>query len=248
MIEIKNLSKKYSSEFGVNAIELKNISFILLDGKITSIIAPTGSGKSVLLKIISGLEEQTSGDIVNPANEKIIYIPSEPSSFPWFSVLENVKFGKDKSDEKEIKELINLVGLEGYESFYPDNKSLGFRFRIALARSLAHNPSAILLDEPFNRMDVQTKHEIYSLIREVNKMKDTIFLLATSNLTEALFLSDKIYSMKKNPTEIISDLDVDLPHERNHTIYSTDKFNLLRTQIENSFNRVESQKLFNLSI
>ncbi len=248
MIEIKNLSKEYSSDIGVKAIELKNISFILLDGKITSIIAPPGSGKSVLLKIISGLEEQSSGDIENPANEKIIYIPSEPSSFTWLNVHENVKFGLYKWDEKQIKELINLVGLEGYEKFYPDNKSLGFRFRIALARSLANNPSAILLDEPFNKMDVQTKHEIYSLIREVSKVRNATFLLATSNLTEALFLSDKIYLMKENPAEIISDLDVDLPSERNHAIYSSDKFNLLRTQIENSFNRVESQKLFNLSI
>jgi ABC-type nitrate/sulfonate/bicarbonate transport system ATPase subunit len=248
MIEIKNLSKKFPSDIGFKAIELKNISFRILDGKITSIIAPTNSGKSQLLKIISGLEEKTSGDIVNPINKKIIYLPSELSSFPWLNVIENVKLGINRWDEKEIKALINLVGLEGYEKFYPDNNSLGFRFRIALARSLANNPAAILLDEPFKQMDVQTKDEIYSLIREVNKMRNTTFLLATSNLTEAIFLSDKIYLMKNNPTEIISEFDVVLPDDRNFAIYSTDKFYLLRTQIENSFNQVGSQNYSNLSI
>ena len=248
MIEIKNLSKEYSSEVGIKNVILKDISFTIPDGKITSIVASVDSGKSVLLRIISGIEEQTSGDMEKPDDAKIIYIPSAPSSFPWLNVSENVKFGQNKCDEEEINKLIALVGLEGYESFHPENKSLGFRFRIALARSLAHNPSVILLDCPFNKMDIQTKNEIYLLIREVNKIKNKTFLLATTNIAEALFLSDKIYLMEKNPAEIISDLDVDLPHDRDHKIFSTDKFNLLRTQIENSFNRFESQKLFNLSI
>jgi len=248
MIEIKNLSKEYSSDIGFRTVVLKNISFKIPGGKITSIIAPTGSGKSVLLKIISGLEEQTSGDVINPTEGKIIFIPSAPSSFPWFNVHDNVKFGLEKWDEKNIKELINLVGLEGYDTFHPDNKSLGFRFRIALARSLAHNPAVVILDEPFNQMDVQTKNEIYFLIRAINKIKNTSFLLATTNLTEALFLSDKIYLMKKNPGNIYSEIDVDLPKERDETTFFSDKFSQLRTQIENTFKQTESQKLFNLSI
>lgn len=248
MIEIKNICKDYSSESGFKNTILKNISFTALDGKITSLIASTGSGKSVLLKIISGLENSTSGEIVISSKKKIIIIPSEPSSFSWLNVYDNVKYGLEKWNEGEINGLIALVGLKGYESFFPDNKSLGFRFRIALARSLAHKPEAILLDEPFNKFDVNTKQEIYSLIREVNKVRNTTILLATTNLTEALFLSDKIYLMKKDPAEIIFDFDIDLPSERDHTIYSSDKFHLLRTQIENSIKGVESQKLFNLSI
>lgn len=248
MIEIKNLLKEYSSDTGFRTVVLKNISFKIPGGKITSIIAPTGSGKSVLLKIISGLEEQTSGDVINPTEGKIIFIPSAPSSFPWLNVFENVKFGLDKWDEKNIKALINLVGLEGYDTFYPDNKSLGFRFRIALARSLAHNPAVVLLDEPFNQMDVQTKNEIYFLIREINKIKNTSFLLATTNLTEALFLSDRIFIMKKNPAEIHSEIDIDLSTKRDEATFFSDRFHQLRIQIEESFKSIESQKLANLSI
>lgn len=248
MIEIKNISRKYSSNVGSQPIELKDISFKLIDGKITSILAPADYSKSLLLKIISGLEEQTTGEVLKPADAKIIYIPSAPSSFPWLNAFQNVKFGLDKWNEKEIKELIRLVGLEGYEKFYPDNKSLGFRFRIALARSLANNPSAILLDDPFNQMDYQTKQEMYSLVRAVNWKIKTTFLLSTSKITEAIFLSDKIYLMKNNPSEIFSDIDIDLLQERDSATYSSEKFILLRTQIENSFNKFDTQKLFNLSI
>lgn len=248
MIEIKNLSKEYSSDIGFRTVVLKNISFKIPDGKITSIIAPTGSGKSVLLKIISGLEEQTSGDVINPAEGKIIFIPSAPSSFPWLNVHDNVKFGLEKWDEKNIKGFINLVGLGGYETFHPDNKSLGFRFRIALARSLAHNPVVVLLDEPFNKMDVQTKSEIYFLIRDINKIKGTGFLLATTNLTEALFLSDRVCIMKKNPAEIHFEIDIDLPTKRDESTFFSDRFHQLRIQIEESFKSIESQKLVNFSI
>ncbi|MEW6703091.1 MAG: hypothetical protein AB1298_10305, partial [Bacteroidota bacterium] len=90
--------------------------------------------------------------------------------------------------------------------------------------------------------------EIYFLIREINRTQKTIFLLATSNITEALFLSDKIYLMKKNPGEIISVLDVDLPAERNESTIESEKFIHLRTQIENSFKKIGSQTLFNISI
>ncbi len=248
MIEIKNISKEYCTDAGFKTAILKNITLKVPDKKITSIIAPCGSGKSSLLKIISGLEKQTSGDVINPTEGKIIFIPSAPSSYPWFNVHDNVKFGLEKWDEKNIKELINLVGLEGYDTFHPDNKSLGFRFRIAFARSLAHNPAVVLLDEPFGEMNIQTKDEMLLLIRKINSTLGITFLLATSNVTEALFLSDKVYLMKKNPGEIISESDVEFPSERDESTYSSESFNQLRTKISASFKQIESQKLVNLSI
>ncbi len=248
MIEIKNLSKEFHSEIGTKNLVLKQASFDIKDGKITSLIAESGSGKSVLLKIIAGIEKSTSGEVLNPSGKKIILIPSAPSSFPWLNVYENVRFGLEEFNEAEIKKLIAFVGLEGYETFYPDNKSTGFRFRIALARSLAHNPSAILLDEPFNQMESLVKNEIYSLLRKINKIKNTSFLLATSNLEEALFLSDKILLLKKHPAEVFAEFNVDLPAERGKSIYSNAKFLSLQREIEDTFNRVKSQSLFNFSI
>ena len=248
MIEVKNISKEYIDDSGFKNIILKNVSLSISSEKITSVIASNGSGKSTLLKIISGLENATHGEVIKNENQKIVYIPSQPSSFPWLNVEENISIGLLKKDTTEIKSIIKFVGLEGYESFHPNNKSYGFRFRIALARSLAHHPAAILLDEPFNQMDLKTKKEILLLIRETQNTLKSTFLLATTNITEALFLSDNIYLMKKNPGEIISDLFVDLPKERNELIYDSEKFIQLRSQIEKSFKKIDSQKLFNLSI
>ncbi|MBI5809212.1 MAG: ABC transporter ATP-binding protein [Ignavibacteriales bacterium] len=248
MIEVKNIFKEYIDINGFKNIILKNVSLNIPSEKITSVIAPGGSGKSILLKIISGLELSTSGEVIKGREQKIVYIPSKLSSFPWLNVEENISLGLLEKDATKIKSIIRFVGLEGYESFHPNNKSYGFRFRIALARSLAHNPEAILLDEPFNQMDNQTKKEIMLLIRETQNTLKTTFFLATTNITEALFLSDHIYLMKKNPGEIISDLLVDLPKERNELIYDSDKFIQLRSQIEKSFKNIDSQKLFNLSI
>ncbi|MCX6167899.1 MAG: ATP-binding cassette domain-containing protein [Ignavibacteriales bacterium] len=248
MIEIKNISKEFITDAGFNTPVLSKITFNMPDKKITSLIAPHGSGKSVLLKIISGLEEQTSGDIVNPSSQKIILIPTAPSSFPWLNVYENVKFGLNKCDEKQIQSLINIVGLEGYNSFQCHNRSLGFRFRISLARSLAHNPSAILLDDPFSEMDNKTKNELLMLIRKINKTLGVTFLLATSNVTEALFLTDKVYLMKNDPGEIISESDIDLSSERDESTFTSDPFEMIRTKILTTFKQVESQKMATLSI
>ncbi len=248
MITIKNISKEYKDKSGFKTVLLKNISFTISSGEINSLIAPYGSGKSTLLKIISGLEQQSGGEIINSTGQKIIFIPTEPSSFPWFSVRKNISLGLSKIDEAEISRLIGLVGLEGYENYYPQNNSYGFRFRISLARSLAHKPGVILLDEPFNQMDIQTKKEIYLLIRNINATKKTTFILATTNITEALFLSNKIFLMKKKPGEIISEIDVDLSNDRSESIIDTEKFVQQRAQIENSFKKIKSQKLFNISI
>lgn len=248
MIEVKNISKEYKDVNGFKNIVLKNVSLSISSEKITSVIAPSGSGKSTLLKIISGLEHATHGEVIKNENQKIVYIPSQSFSFPWLNVEENISLGLLKKDPSKIKSVIKFVGLEGYDSFHPHNKSYGFRFRIALARSLAHHPSAILLDEPFNQMDLQTKKEILLLIRETQNALKTTFLLATTNITEALFLSDKIFLMKKSPGEVIADLLVDIPKERNESIIDSEKFIQLSSLIEKSFKKNDSQKLFNLSI
>ncbi len=248
MIEINNLSKIYSDHYG-NKIKLfEDVSFQIEDEKITTVIAPVGSGKSSLLKTLSGIEKQSIGDIKKDSDSKIIYIPSDPSSFPWLSVRENILYGLDKVNQDRINALVNLVGLEGYEEHYADNKSIGFRFRISLARSLAHNPHCICIDEPFNRMDQLTRIEIYQLIRKVNKQTNQTILLATTNITEAIYLSNKIYLMGGEPAKIITGFKIDLPSEQDIFNLSSNEFNYYINEVENNFKKVDSKKVLFKSI
>jgi ABC-type nitrate/sulfonate/bicarbonate transport system ATPase subunit len=248
MIQLKNISKSYSDEFGYKTNLLKNISFDIPEGKICSIIAPTGSGKSSLLKIIASLENQTEGEITNRENYKLFYIPSEPSSFPWLNVKENILFEIDNPDVSKFNEAVKLVGLEGYETHVPNNKSLGFRLRIMLGRAIVRSASLIVVDEPFTKMDEETKSEMYKLIREINLSNKISFLLATTNISEALFLSNNILLMKKNPGEIFAGIEVKLSDNRDIDIFTSSEFIQLRTDIENSFKKIDTQKLFNISI
>lgn len=246
MIQIKEISKDYNNRAGYKINLLKKISFEIADSQIVSIIAPAGAGKSTLLKIISGLEMSDGGEIINSG--KIIFIPSEPSSFPWLNVTQNILFAVEDEKSIDLKKLIHAVGLEGYENHFPHNKSFGFRFRISLARSLAHKPSLICLDEPFNKVDETTKAEILQLVRKINQEFGTAFLLASGNISEALFLSDEIYVMKKNPGEIIAKINVELPRERRLDIFNSEKFLQQRNNLEQLFKSNESNQLLNISI
>lgn len=245
-LEIKKLSKEFVDETGFRKNLFQNISFDVEKNSFTTVLAPTGMGKSSFLKIISGLETQSSGEIIKKEDTKIIYIPTEPSSFPWMTVKENISFALD--DKRDIKKYINIVGLDGYEDHIPHNKSLGFRFRISLARALAIEPSIIVLDEPFNKMDIKTKAEIYSLVNKINCNEKQTMLLGTTNITEAIYLSDKIILMKKDPAEILEEIKIEFDKERNYELLDKDEFHLMRTRIEKIYKQHQSQKLFNLSI
>ncbi|MEW6507927.1 MAG: ATP-binding cassette domain-containing protein [Bacteroidota bacterium] len=248
MIEIKDISKIYSDQFGNKIKLLENVSFIIEDRKIISLIAPVGSGKSSLLKIISGLEKESSGTVKKNESGKIIYLPSGPSSFPWLTVKENIVFGLDEPNNEQINRLLSFVGLEGYAGHYPDNKSLGFRFRISLARSLAHLPECICIDEPFIRMDQSVKMEIYQLIRKVSYELNTSVLIATTNITEAIFLSDKIFLLGGEPAKIIGSLNIDLPQYRDLSVVTTQEFSFYINEVENIFKQIDSKKILFKSI
>jgi ABC-type nitrate/sulfonate/bicarbonate transport system ATPase subunit len=249
ILKVENLNKTYQDKVGFRINLFKNLSLDIEENSFTSVIAPEGAGKSSLLKIISGLEDPTDGNIEKPAElDKVVFVPSEPSSYPWFNVTDNIYFASPKLKTERMDNIINLVGLKGYESHFPHNKSLGFRFRISLARALSLNPSLILLDEPFKKMEPRTKLEIYLLLLELVKSGATSFLLATTNISEALFLSQKVFLMKKQPGEILDKYNVIFESERNETLFGKDEFQNMRSQTEAVFRKSQTRHLFNFSI
>ena len=149
-------------------------------------------------------------------------------------MLQNINFVA-KNKVTKLEELIDAVGLTGYESHHPHNESSGFRFRISLARALANDPDFILLDDPFRRMNSETKDETYELLRRVLGKFEVAFILATTNISEAIYLSNKIYLMKKNPGEIIEEITLDAEILKTKGLNRQERFISLRNEIEKSF-------------
>lgn len=252
VLEVKNLTKYFHGLAGSKICVLDDINFKINPsgdhGSVNSILSPTGAGKTVLLKILSAIEKSTSGEIfldgenyLQP-NGKIVFIPENPSSYPWMSVKENVEFGlKLKRHnpvdlKKKSEEIISLVGLDGYENHHPHEKSSGFRFRIALARSLAVEPRIILIDNSFKALNKETKKELYQLINNLKNQVNVVFVFATSNINEAILLSDNIFLMKKNPGKIFHQVDI---REFDRNNLASEKNSVLKLEIENAFNHHE---------
>lgn len=243
-IKLNKLGKNYFDKIGNKLEVLKNVSAEIYSNNITAFLAPQGSGKSSLLKIIAGIETHSNGDLI--CNSKVVFIPSEPSSFPWLTVKENILDENNISNE-ELTSLIKLVGLKGYEDHKPDNRSIGFRFRISLAKAIAYKADFIILDEVFSLMSSESKVELYELIKKLSK-EGFSFIIGTSNITEALYLASEIYLLSAKPGEIIS--KIDNKESEDYTLHSIakEKFISKRNNIENIFKKEYSQVFAKLTI
>ena len=252
ILDIKNLSKSYYNDAGARQIVLEDLNFQIQSnengGSFASILAPFGSGKTTLLKILAGLESYNgevslNGKRIDEPTGKIIYIPEKPSSFPWINVKQNIelpsKLYKRKGKKLQFKaeELINLVGLSGYEDFYASSSASGFQQRIAIARALSFNPKFILLDDVLKNLDAETHVEFIELLKLITGEKKTSFLLATTNISEAILLSQKVFLMRKNPGQIIKKFDV----PKFDTSGNSEIITKYKNEIENAF---KSQGMF----
>lgn len=246
MFKVKAISKKYTDNVGYNINLFNDISFELDTKEFITFLAPKGSGKSSLLKILSGLDKPTSGTIKSDC-KKTVFIPSQPSSFPWLNVEENIRFNSNISN-KEITNLIRMVGLEGYENHFPHNKSEGFRFRMSLGRALANKPDLLIIDEPFNNLNNETRKDTYQLIRDIFQNNNFPIIFGTTNITEALFLSDKVFVMKKSPGKIIDKIEIDFEEPRKMKDMDLSTFISFRDKIEKSFLQKSTGNIYNFSI
>ncbi|MBU0475862.1 MAG: ATP-binding cassette domain-containing protein [Bacteroidetes bacterium] len=201
-IKIESLSKNYSDIYGHTTQLFKNISFNVEIGKLTTLLAPKGTGKSTLLKMIAGFDEN------NGLKEKRIFIPQKPSSFPWLNVSENILFNLNNVDIQIFKNILSFVGLDGYEDHFPNNGSIGFRFRISLARAIINKPELILIDESISELPIKRKYEIYSLLRKVTSEMGIPILYSTSSVSEALRLSDKIIVINQFPSKSVIEKEI----------------------------------------
>ena len=201
-VEIKNISKRFGK---VTAVD--DINFAISKGEIFSLLGPSGCGKTTLLRMISGFEKPTSGQIliqgevvnsIPPYKRECNMVFQEMALFPHMSVAANVAFGlverkKPKSEIKDrVKEMLKVVSLEGMEERFPHQLSGGQRQRVALARSLALDPKVLLLDEPLAALDRNLRKEMQGELRRIQREVGITFLYVTHDQKVALSLSDRI--------------------------------------------------------
>lgn len=195
-IILKDVCKNYAID-GIEIKAIKNVNLKLKTGDRTVLIGESSCGKSTLLRLISGLEKVSSGEIfTNNLSTSMVF--QEPRLFPWKNVKENIKFSlKDKVDDKLLETWIEKIKLRGFEGAYPSQLSGGMKSRVSIARALVAKKDYILMDEPFAAIDGFTRKKMQREVLNLFEEEKIGYLFVTHSLEEALIMGNRILIMKE---------------------------------------------------
>ena len=241
-MEINGISKTFFSDKGYFTA-IKDVSFDVNDGEFLVILGPGRCGKTVLLNIIAGLEQQTEGKVVyngrewKGVNPEISMVFQKLALMPFKTVMENVELGlkfrgMSKVQRREIAQhYIELVGLKGFEKSYPTQLSGGMKQRVGIARAYAADPKLLIMDEPFGQLDAQTRYQMQEdLLRIWEKEKRTV-IFVTNNIEEACYLGDRIILLSDCPATVKEVYPISIPRPRDMV---SGEFLKLRTVISDN--------------
>jgi ABC-type Fe3+/spermidine/putrescine transport system ATPase subunit len=210
-IEFKGVHKSYGS-----LEALKGVSISIRRGELLTLLGPSGCGKTTLLRILAGFVRPTRGEVwlsgerideVPPARRNVGLVFQNYSLFPHMTVFDNVAFGlqmrrmERPAIRERVREVLALVHLEEYAGAYPSQLSGGMQQRIALARVVAIQPRALLLDEPFGAIDRRLRDEMQVEVRKIQQKLGITTLFVTHDQQEALIMSDRIVVMNGGRVE-----------------------------------------------
>lgn len=195
-IILKDVCKNYAID-GIEIKAIKNVNLKLKTEDRTVLIGESSCGKSTLLRLISGLEKVSSGEIfTNNLSTSMVF--QEPRLFPWKNVKENIKFSlKDKVDDKLLETWIEKIKLRGFEGAYPSQLSGGMKSRVSIARALVAKKDYILMDEPFAAIDGFTRKKMQREVLNLFEEEKIGYLFVTHSLEEALIMGNRILIMKE---------------------------------------------------
>jgi NitT/TauT family transport system ATP-binding protein len=232
LVDLDRVSMRYGEdEYGTLALHRTTLQ--VSAGEFVAVVGPSGCGKSTLMKVVTGLWPATAGtvrvsgrEVVAPLN--IVGMAFQnPTLLPWRTTLANVmlpleivaphcsRLKRERAAyEAKARDLLALVGLKGFEDHFPWQLSGGMQQRASLCRALIHDPSLLMLDEPFASLDMFTREELWLALQDLWLARKPTVVLVTHDLREAALLSDRVLVMSARPGRIVAERLVDLPRPR----------------------------------
>lgn len=224
-LSVEHITEKYQAENGeVEAIA--DISFSMEKGEFLSIVGPSGCGKSTLLSILAGLLPPTSGRVlidgvpVEGISSRVGYMLQKDHLLPWRTILRNVQFGLeihrrlDEESNARVERLLKTYGLWEFRDKHPSQLSGGMRQRVALIRTLATNPSLLLLDEAFSALDYQTRLSVTEDVYRILRQEHITTVMVTHDIPESISMGDRVMILTQRPAHIKEIVTVDFGEKR----------------------------------
>ena len=243
ILRVDGLSKVFNSH-GRSTLALNDISFTTHRREFLCVVGPSGCGKSTLVRILAGLEEPSSGEVLleghpvtEPGSDRGMVFQGY-TLFPWLTVKKNVMFGPQvngygrEEAEREAIQWLQLIGLEKFADCYPNQLSGGMKQRVAIVRALANQPQILLMDEPFGALDAQTRCRMQAHLLEIWRKIDITIVFITHDLEEAIFLADRILVLSAHPGEVQELIEVAVPRPRSVAQFITPEFLATKARLE----------------
>jgi ABC-type nitrate/sulfonate/bicarbonate transport system ATPase subunit len=222
-----NVSKRFARADGSELLAVENVSFALPSGSIVALLGPSGSGKTTLLNMAAGLIEPDAGEVRIAGRRcaevdwsRVGYMFQDDRLLPWRNAANNIALaleaGPMRIAERRTRSLamLELVGLREFADSYPHELSGGMRSRVALARSLATEADILLMDEPFARLDVQTRVNMHAQVLKLQASRNLSVLFVTHDADEAVALADDVLVLSPRPGNIRRSVKISLPRPR----------------------------------
>ena len=227
-ISFQDVSKHFPAADGSRLEVLRDVSFDVRIGDVVAILGPSGSGKSTLLNMAAGLIFPDAGQVVVMGQSTdaavdwshVGYMFQDDRLLPWRVAVRNVALALEAGSIpaaerlRRARAVLDLVGLGGFEHSYPHQLSGGMRSRVALARSLVGEPQILLMDEPFSRLDAQTRGSMHRELLRIHAMRAMTILFVTHDVEEAVVLADHVVMMSARPGRVRRTIDITLPQPR----------------------------------
>lgn len=238
-IEARGLRKVFIGNDGREVVAIRDFTINIRPGEFVSLVGPSGCGKSTFLRILTGLETATSGEVrldgetICGTSPKRGLVFQNPKLFPWNTVRDNVAYGLKarglfREQSARVDEFLAMVGLDGFASAYPNQLSGGMAQRAALARALINMPEVLALDEPLGALDAFTRINMQEELLRIWRERKITVVMVTHDVDEAIFLSDRIVVMRPRPGQIEAVKTVDLKRPRGR---ESDEFLRLKLEV-----------------